>query len=112
MGLTTRRCDPCHREAALRGPGCWGWGVRIYFDIMRSAIIFLILAIAVGVVLPYLLQDRLLGMGITPPTLRGSTAPAREHRVSGAAVIRFFRALGVCFAAVAIFCFISFRHEP
>jgi hypothetical protein len=79
---------------------------------MRSAIIFLILAIAVGVVLPYLLQDRLSGMGITLPTLRGFASPAPEHRISGAAVIWFFRALGVCFAAVAIYCFTSSRHEP
>jgi hypothetical protein len=77
---------------------------------MRSAIIFLILATAVGVVLPYLLHDRLLGMGITLPKLRDSTSPAPEHRISGAAVIRFLRALGLCFAAVAIFCFA--RNEP
>jgi len=78
---------------------------------MRYAIIFLILAIAVGVVLPYFLQDRLSGMGITLPTLRSSTSPAAEHRISGATVIWFLRALGVCFAAVAIFCFMSSQHE-
>ena len=79
---------------------------------MRSAIIFLILAIAVGVALPYFLQDRLSGMGITLPALRGSTSPAPEHRISGAAVIWRLRIVGVCFAAVAIYCFTSSRHEP
>jgi hypothetical protein len=79
---------------------------------VRSAITFLILAIVVGVLLPYFLQDRLSGMGITLPTLRGSTSPAPEHWISGAAFIWFLRALAVCFAVVAVFCFISSRHEP
>ena len=57
--------------------------------VMRLAITFSILAIVVGLVVPYLLKDRVVGMGITLPTLRGSYSPAQEHHISGDAVMRF-----------------------
>jgi hypothetical protein len=78
---------------------------------MRKAIIFLILAIFVGVVLPYLLQDRFEGMSITLPTSRGSPSPAPERQISTTSVIWFLRGLGVCFALIAIPCFSSTRHQ-
>ena len=75
--------------------------------VMRLAITFAILAIVVGLVVPYLLHDRVVGMGITLPRLRGSSSPAPEHHVSGVAVMRFLRVLGVCLALLALFCFAS-----
>jgi hypothetical protein len=76
------------------------------FHGMRWATIFLIVAIVAGVLLPHFLQDRLGGMGITLPSWRGSSSPAADHQVSGDTVIRFLRVLGVCFALVAVFCFV------
>jgi hypothetical protein len=78
--------------------------------IMRCAIGFLILAVATGIVVPYFLQDRFVGMGITLPTWRGSTSPPAEHQISGDTVMRFLRVLGVCFALVAVFCFVASRR--
>jgi len=78
---------------------------------MRCAIIFLSLTIVLGVVLPYFLQDRFMGMGITLPTFRGSASPAREYQISETAVVWFLRVLGVCFALLAIYCFVSYRNE-
>ena len=75
--------------------------------VMRLAITFSILAIVVGLVVPYLLKDRVVGMGITLPTLRCSYSPAQEHHISGDAVVRFLRVLGVCLALAALFCFTS-----
>jgi hypothetical protein len=84
--------------------------------IMHCAIGFLILAVATGIVLPYFLQDRFVGMGITLPTWRGSTSPAAEHQISGDTIMRFLRVLGVCFALAAAFCFVvsrrASRREP
>jgi len=77
---------------------------------MCWAITFLVLAIVAGIVVPYLLQDRLVGMGITLPASRHSASPAREHHVSGDAVMRCLRVLGVCFALIAVFCFASSRQ--
>jgi hypothetical protein len=79
---------------------------------MRCAIGFLILAILTGIVLPYFLQDRLVGMGITLPTWRGSTSAAVDHQISGDAVMRILRVLGVCFALVAVICFAASRRAP
>jgi|SRR5882724_11404151 len=75
--------------------------------VMRLAITFSILAIVAGLVVPYLLQDWVVSMGIKLPTLWGSNSPAPEHHVSGDAVMRFLRVLGVCLALVALFCFAS-----
>jgi hypothetical protein len=85
----------------------WSFGVN---QVMRYAIGFLILAIVAGIVLPYFLQDRLVSMGVTLPTWRGSSSPAADHQISGDAVMRFLRVLGVCFALVAVFCFASSRR--
>ena len=76
---------------------------------MRGSIAFLILALAVGIVLPYFLQDRLVGMGITLPTLTGSAGSVPEHQISGTVIMGCLRAIGVCFAMVAIFYFILSR---
>ena len=74
---------------------------------MRLAITFSILAVALGLVVPYLLQDRVVGMDITLPTLRSSNSPARELHISGDAVMRFLRVLGVCLVLIAALCFAS-----
>jgi len=73
-------------------------------------IILLILAVAAGIVAPYLLEDRLVGIDFTLPTLSSSKAPAPEHHVSAESVIRFLRVLGVCFALAVAFCFVSSRR--
>ena len=52
-----------------------------------------------------------MGMGITLPTFRGSASPAREYQISETAVVWFLRVLGVCFALLAIYCFVSYRNE-
>ena len=78
---------------------------------MRCTIIFLILAIVLGVVLPYFVQDRFVGMALTLPTFRGSASPAREFQISETALLWFLRGLGVCFALLAIYCFVSYRNE-
>ena len=79
---------------------------------MRLAVMFSIMGIVLGLVGPLLLQDRLMGMDITLPTLRGSKPPAPEHHISGDALMRFLRVLGVCFALVAVFCFVSSQSAP
>ena len=77
---------------------------------MRWVITFLILAIVVGVLLPYVLGDRFVGMGIELPTLRGSASATPEYRISGEAVLRFLRIAGIGFCIAAVLCFASSRR--
>ena len=78
---------------------------------MRYAIgiILLILGIAIGAVLPYLLQDRIADVGITLPSLHGSTASA--YQISNMTIFWFLRVVGICFVLVAVWLFTLSKHD-
>lgn len=75
-------------------------------------IIFLILGMVVGVILPYLLQDRIADVGITLLSLHGSTTPARTYQISDTAIFWFLRVLGICFGLVAFLIFALSKPGP
>jgi hypothetical protein len=80
---------------------------------MRYAvlIIFLILGIVIGIILPYFLQERIADVGITLPSSHGSTAPARTYQISDTAIFWFLRALGIGLGLIAVWFFALFRHD-
>ncbi len=72
---------------------------------MRYAvlILFLMLGTVVGFVLPYFLQDRFGGMGIT--------TPASKHELSWTTVLWFLRILGMGFGLAAVLYFALSKHD-
>ena len=80
---------------------------------MRYAVLIslLILGIAIGVILPYLLQDRIADAGVTLPSLHGSTASVRTCQISNTAIFWFLRVSGIGFALVAVGFFTLSKHD-
>jgi hypothetical protein len=78
---------------------------------MRYAILilFVILGIVVGLVLPYYLQDSISDAGFTFPA--GSTSPASQHEISIPTVLWFLRVLGICLGLIAILYFVLSRKK-
>jgi hypothetical protein len=72
---------------------------------MRYAvsIVLLIIGATVGIVLPYFLQGKFGGMGITIST--------STYEFSSATVLWFLRGLGICLGAAGVLCFVLSERD-
>jgi 4-amino-4-deoxy-L-arabinose transferase-like glycosyltransferase len=75
---------------------------------MRRAILFFAAAIALGVVLPWLVPDSFSEVGIELPNRHSSSSPPAQWSISVDTIVLVFRVIGVGFALLGMFALLWF----